>query len=224
MWNPLALFWKWYGRSKFPAEPFPEPPKPKPMFIIDVSKWNGVIDFAKVKSDPQAKDGVIIRATNGLNKVDEKFLANAKGCNDNGIPWGAYHFAQFTQDAAHQALKFLVTVQKAGGKPTLPLVLDVETNEKSLPINAAQLEKFCKDFLTVIETNTSGYDTAIYMSPGFSWFFPKTHKLGSYKLWAADYTGNINPVNGWNKVWLRQYTDKGKVAGIGTNVDLNKSV
>mgnify|MGYP003659973141 CR=1 FL=1 len=222
----FGLFWNIFSKfavDKLPKKnTMPEPLKQK--FYIDISKWNGVIDFAKVKTNEPLIDGVIIRATNGLNKTDEKFLANAKGCIDNNIAWGAYHFAQFTQDAAHQALKFLVTIQKAGGKPTLPLVLDVETNEKTLPINAAQLEKFCIDFLTVIETNTCGYDIAIYMSPGFSWFFPKNHKLGKYKLWAADYTGNINPVNGWKKVWLHQYSDKGKVSGIGTNVDLNRTI
>lgn len=195
--------------------------KPKRMLTIDLSRWNWTepIDFKKVS---QTVDKAFIRAGNGLNKQDPYFLAGVKGSVANGIQWGSYLFAQFLQDPVAQAAKFVATVEQALVKPSLPLVLDVETNDTKLPITAKQLEDFCHKFLEYLESK--GYDTAIYMSPGFSRFLPKGHTLGKYKLWAADSTGAINPVNGWPKPWLHQFTDKGSVPGIVGNVDLNKFV
>lgn len=196
-------------------------PKPLPMQIVDISKWNWnkPIDFTKLSL---FADKCFIRAGNGLAKQDPYFLPSAKGCVANGIQWGSYFFAQFQQDALAQATKFVAIVEQALVKPSLPLVLDVETNETKLPITSKQLEAFCHKFLEYVESK--GYDTAIYMSPGFSWFLPKGHTLGKYKLWAADSTGIINPVNGWPKPWMHQWTDKGSVPGITGNVDLNRFV
>lgn len=205
-------FWNIIGRKAV------EPIKNKVMQCIDISKWNGVIDFKKLATE---SDKVFIRAGNGA-KTDEKFLLNAKGCIANNIQWGAYFFFNFTQDPATQANKFASIVESAGAKPSLPLVLDIETNEKTLPITGKQLLAACHTFLNILESKN--YDTAIYLSPGFSWFLPKGHDLGKYKLWVADYNEPINPVNGWPKAWLHQYSDKGKIAGITTAVDLNKFV
>lgn len=192
--------------------------------IIDVSRWNGSnIDWPEVAKTVST---VFVRAGNGLNKADPMFLSNAKGAIQNGLKWGAYFFFNFLQDPFAQAKKFIATVEQAG-TPTMPLVLDIETNEPKLPITGAQLEDYCHKFLGVIESeeNEVGgklYDTAIYLSPGFSWFLPKNHTLGKYKLWVADYNSPINKVNGWQKPWLHQYTDKGNVKGIIGNCDLNR--
>ncbi len=194
-------------------------------FAIDISKWNGNVDFAGVKSNVPKVDMVIIRATKYTDGVDNFFIKNASGCIMNGLPWGAYHFANLnfkdaSQAAFAQAYHFISTVRKIG-QPAL-MVLDVESNETKLPTTGKQLEVFCSIFLSILEKEK--FEPAIYMSPGFSWFLPKGHKLGRFKLWAADYTGTINPINGWTKPWLHQYTDKGKCAGVKTNCDLNKVV
>ena len=76
------------------------------MFRIDVSKHNGDIDWAKV-----AQSGVkfaIIRTGFGkeaTNQIDPKFEANYKGCKDNGIFVGAYHYsyAKTTEEARREA-------------------------------------------------------------------------------------------------------------------------
>jgi len=192
------------------------------VIAIDISKWNGKVDFAGVKSNKPKVDLVIIKATQGSSFTDPKFVTNASGAIMNGIAWGAYHFAnlKFTdpsKSAFEQAGHFIKTVN-AIGKPSV-MVLDVETNDTKLQITGKQLESFCSIFLSILEQE--GLDTAIYMSPGFSWFLPKGHKLGKYKMWIADYTGAINPVNGWDKFWLHQYTDKGSCAGVKGFCDLN---
>lgn len=191
----------------------------KPMkAAIDISEWNGVIDFAKLKNDKQA-EFVIIRATNGLHKIDKRFYENATSCIDNKIPWGAYHFADMTKSAKLQAQKFISVVEGAGN-PQMPMVLDVETNNTTIPLSSFQLELFCSQFL--IELEKENFDTAIYMSAGFSWFLPVGHNLSKYKLWVADYTGAINAVNGWKNFWMHQFSQTGRVAGITTETDLNR--
>lgn len=189
--------------------------------IIDISKWNGIIDFAKLKKNVEL---VIIKASEGIGTADKKFKEYVAGCVTNNIPWGAYHFATFNsqdvaKDAATEAYFFINTIKATGQKPVV-MVLDTETNDTKLPINGNKLESYCSIFLSILERE--GFNAAIYMSPGFSWFLPKTHKLGKYKLWVADYNEPINPINGWKKPWLHQYTDKGTVPGINTKVDLNK--
>lgn len=190
--------------------------KPNTGIYCDLSKWNDTVNFPELKSHI---DGAFIRASNGLNKTDPLFAKHTKGCIDNNILWGSYHFASFTQDAKAQAAKFMAIVE-ASGKPSMQMVLDVETNEKKLPINGFQLEILCETFLSTLEQH--GYDTMIYMSPGFSWFLPKNHKLGKYKLWCADYDFPINKINGWNKPYMLQYTDKGSLPGVKWAVDLSR--
>lgn len=190
---------------------------------IDISKWNGKVDFAGVKANNPKVDLVIIKASEGSGIEDKQFVRNASECIMNGLQWGAYHFATWnsqdvSRDATNEAYFFIKTVRKIG-KPVI-MVLDVETNETKLPITAKQLESYCSIFLSILEREK--YEVAIYMSPGFSWFLPKGHKLGKYRLWVADYSGAINPVNGWDKFWLHQYTDKGSCAGVKGFCDLNK--
>ncbi len=190
---------------------------------IDISKWNGKVDFAGVKANNPKVDLVIIKASEGSGIEDKQFVRNASECIMNGLQWGAYHFATWnsqdvSRDATNEAYFFIKTVRKIG-KPVI-MVLDVETNETKLPITAKQLESYCSIFLSILEREK--YEVAIYMSPGFSWFLPKGHKLGKYRLWVADYSGAINPVNGWQKPWLHQYTDQGSCAGVKGFCDLNK--
>jgi len=196
--------------------------------IIDVSHNNGPVNWKQAKSAGVL--GAILKATEGATVADRLFLKNAKGCADNGLQWGAYHFATWNMqdvvaDATQEANFFLSRVAEAvkvAGKPSLPLVLDTETNKATLPITGQQLETYMTTFLSIIDK--AGFDTAIYMSPGFSWFLPKNHKLGNRKIWVADYTPPINNINGWKKVWLHQYTDKGRIAGVSTWCDLNRFV
>ena len=184
---------------------------------IDVSKWQGQVDWPIAAKHI---DFAIIRATNGLKSVDPFFLLNAEGVISQNVPFGAYHFASFTAPVKQQADRFLSIVQKASQKPSMPLVLDVETNDKTIPISPTQLEDLCLEFTSYI--SQSGYEPMLYMSPGFSWFFPKSHKLGNIKIWLADYSGKLNPANGWPTPFMHQYTDKGQIPGIKTTVDLNK--
>lgn len=217
-------------------EPITQPSKPKPMFIIDVSHHNGVIDWKKaaahvlkVGQDSLPLAGAIIKSTEGATVRDKMFWKNVDGCVENGLLWGAYHFATWNdedeaKDAASEARFFLSIVNAAKSKPSLPLVLDIESN-KAIPYTKQEMVVYVGAFLNTLKNE--GYDgpVAIYGSPGFlNSYLPKDHPFAGLPLWVADYTGAINPVPGWTKVWLHQYTDKGKVPGMKGDVDLNREI
>lgn len=203
------------------------PTENKQGLIIDVSHHNGTIDWYKVKKDKQNIVGAIIKSSEGATGVSNKFYQNVKGCEDAGISWSAYHFATWNdeneeRDAAQEAEHFIKTVRKSGFAPKLPLVLDIESN-KPIPYTKQEMVVFVKTFRKVVED--AGYEMAIYASPGFlQSYLPSDHPFTRNKLWVADYTGTINPVPGWKSYWLHQYTEKGKVDGINTTVDMNRFV
>lgn len=190
--------------------------------VIDVSHHNGVIDWKKVKAAGVA--GAILKATEGATGTDKKLAANISGCKANGVPWGAYHFATWNNenealDAKQEADHFIQRV-KGFGTPELPMVLDIESNNP-IPYSKQEMIDFCKVFLDTVKA--AGYEVAVYGSPGFlNSYLPTNHPFAEVPLWIADYTGAINPVPGWKKIWLHQYTDKGTMAGIAGAVDLNR--
>lgn len=191
---------------------------------IDVSHNNGTINWKKVKNDSQNIQFAYIKATQGIDFVDPKFVANVQACKAAGIKWGAYHYATWNNhdilsDARFEAANFLSKI-KMLGTPDMPLVLDAESNDKP-PLSPEELLSFIQTFLS--EVTKAGYEVMLYSFP--SWlnsYLPKNHGLGKYKLWLADYNGPLNPVNGWSSAYMHQYTDSGKVSGIDGNVDMNK--
>lgn len=191
---------------------------------IDVSHHNGVIDWNKVKADPQGIEFVYVKATQGTDYSDPMLVKNVKGAIAAGLKWGVYHFATWNShnimaDAKAEAAHYLAIV-KSLGTPTMPLVLDAESDTKP-PLSPEELLSFITIFMS--EVTKLGYDIALYSFP--SWinsYLPKNHGLGKYKFWEADYNGPLNPVNGFPTIWMRQFSSTGRVSGISTNVDMNQ--
>lgn len=190
---------------------------------IDVSHANGVIDWPKVAADPQGIKFAILKASEGATSKDSRMQENCTGAQKAGLIVGFYHFATFNskdvvKDAKQEAANFLAAV--GVNIPDLPLVLDAETN-KPLSLSKNEVLLFIDTFTN--ELYQAGYQAALYASPGFlQSYLPPNHRLGNIPVWAADYSGEINPVPGITKFWMRQYTDKGKVQGITGNVDMNR--
>ena len=93
-----------------------------PILGIDVSAHNGDIDFNKVKADGYTF--VFIKASEGEDYHDSKFLTNYENARKAGLKVGAYHFFRKKTDGLNQAKNFLEMV--AGRNLDLPLVVDVE--------------------------------------------------------------------------------------------------
>lgn len=102
-------------------------PRSHPIQGIDISKWQGPINWASVKS--AGTQFAYIKATEGGDHVDERFRENWDGAGRAGVPRGAYHFVFWCRSAEDQMAWFKRNVPN---DPTaLPPVLDVEWNGHS---------------------------------------------------------------------------------------------
>lgn len=185
---------------------------------IDVSKYNGTINWSKV-----AKDNVkfaMVRATCGYMEkgkykfaIDPTFEDNAKQAAKNGLYVGAYHHACFTSTATMQneAQEFIKMLKKV--KITYPVVLDIELNPKKF--SKSQLSGLAKEFCDIV--SKEGYTVIIYSYQNFIKDNLDTSKLGKYNIWVANYLEQPTGID--HVMW--QHTSSGKVSGISGNVDIN---
>ena len=177
---------------------------------IDISHYQGAVDWAKVKEDDVKF--VFIKATQGIGyaKVDY-FRNHAPKAAGFGLHVGAYHYATFSNipEALAQAQYFLSVVDDY--KLTYPLVLDLEENKKM--VSRKQLTDAAIAFMDMIKHK--GYQVMLYTSKGFLDNQLDASRI-NYPLWIARYYKELGCEA---DIW--QHTDKGKVNGISGNVDMN---
>lgn len=183
---------------------------------IDVSHWQGKIDWGKVKA--AGIQVAYMKATEGTTYVDKMLKTNYEGAKKVGIKVGFYHFfrPKNEQNAREQARHFVNTVK---GMPNdLKHALDIETTEG---LSNEALTKCAIAFLEEVKKLT-GQDPIVYTYTSFA-RSRLTSAVAKYPVWIAHY-GVDKP--GDNPIWDRwigfQYTDKGKVSGIAGNVDMNE--
>ena len=187
---------------------------------VDVSTWQGLIDWAKAKT---VIDFAIIRAGFGKNTLDNQALNNIKGCQTNKIPFGLYWFsyALSESDAVNEANYCCDMADKY--KITLPIVAydwegdseDYYFKQKGTKITNNLRYKFALAFLNRVKER--GYTPVIYanyddMDRGYK---PLVDK---FDVWMAC-PGSSKP--SINNLCLWQYSWTGKVAGINGDVDMN---
>ncbi len=186
-------------------------------FGIDVSKWQGTIDWARV-----AAAGVkyaFIRVSDGITTIDERFPANWAGAAQHGIPRGVYQFFRPNRDAIEQA-QIVLDHLAIHGMGELPPVIDVEaTGEQSPEVIAAQVGLWIDE----IET-TLGVRPIIYSGSYFWDDFVKTAAFSDYPFWIAHYTSASCPrlPQAWSDWTFWQYSSTGRVDGINGDVDMNR--
>ncbi len=182
---------------------------------IDVSKYQGDINFKKVKS---AIDFAIIRIGYGRyeNQKDPKFEANYEGFKSQNVPVGVYlySYAKSISDAKKEADMVLKWLN--GRKLNLPVYYDIEDkSQQNLGKNT--LTSMCEAFCEKIEK--AGYWAGIYANKYFFTTYLDYRKLEKkYTIWVAQYN-STNTYKGKYDMW--QYTSSGKLGGINGNVDMN---
>ena len=190
---------------------------------IDVSKHNGNIDWNAVKNSGVSY--VIIRCgyrgySTGVLVEDPKFRSNIKGAKAAGLKVGAYFFSQAVNEVeAVEEASMAIDLVKGYGL-NYPLFLDVEASGgRADGISRDTRTAVCKTFCQTVQN--SGISAGIYANK--TWFTEKinTASLTSYKLWLAQYASA--PTYTATRYDLWQYSSRGKVSGIGTNVDMNIS-
>lgn len=193
---------------------------------IDISHHQGSIDFKKVAADSQKIEFVIIKASQGVGFIDPEVGFNSNKAKAAGLRIGYYHFASLNstdvvKDSTDEANYFLGVI-KSLPLPDLPLILDIETNDKKL--SPPDVFLWIQTFLNVLKVNGHP-DVVLYSyTPFLNDNLPSNHSFGNIKLWIAGYQKKVKIPKGWANYWLWQYTDKGKVNGINSNVDMNKSL
>lgn len=182
---------------------------------IDISNWDGTVDFDKVKKDDI--DVVYIKATEGNFFVSPTFKIQYAGAKAARLSIGFYHlFRPSTEeDALSQAEHFCSTIN--GKSYNCKLALDLEVNNK---LDKDTLSKLADIFLKEVKKLT-GKEVVIYTYTNFA-KFNLTTLLSSYPVWIADYkttTPASNPI--WDS-WIGfQYSDSGLVKGINGYCNLN---
>ncbi len=182
---------------------------------IDVSKWQGTIDWKKAAAAPVSF--AMLRATYGLRGIDASFRRNAEQTALYRLPIGAYHYcyAKTPNDALREADHFLNTVK--GVPMEYPLALDLE--DKSLsPLSKKQLSLIALKFLDRVRE--MGYYPILYVNK--YWLTSKLDMalLKGFDVWLAQYADTL----GYRKsVGIWQYTSNGKINGIHGNCDRDLS-
>ncbi len=183
---------------------------------IDVSHHQSIISWEEVKK-MEVKDVklgfAVIKATEGLSRVDWQFRRNWRKAKEAGIPRGAYHFFLATKSGAQQAQNFIRTVSLDKGD--LPPVLDVE---ETYGVRTEDVNKRVKEFLQIVEAHY-GVKPIIYTNVDF---YDRVlgNAFDGYPLWVAHYIQRNRPRIERN--WIMwQHSEKGRVNGITTPVDFN---
>jgi lysozyme len=180
--------------------------------IIDVSEWQGVIDWNKAKTHI---DGVILRCGCGTSYDDKQWKRNVAECERLGIPYGVYlySYAKDTNAAKKEAEHVLRMI--AGHKLSYPVYFDAEQGGTEKVCNQT-----AKVFCETVEG--AGYFVGIYSTA--YWFAHYLKVDGRYTRWVAAWgTNNGQPQKRPNveNMGMWQYTSVGKIDGVNGNVDVS---
>lgn len=190
---------------------------------IDVSKWQGQIDWEQVKAS--GIEFAMLRAGYGQNNIDETFARNASECNRLDIPIGVYWFSYAYTDAmAHREAQYCLGAVTPY-KLDYPIAFDFEGDSvqyaakhgvivtKALATSLAH--EFC-DTIRAANKTPMVYTNPNYLTNYFDSTIPK-----NYDIWLAKWPKkpDFNSPSEHAAIW--QYTSSGTVPGISGRVDMN---
>ena len=188
------------------------------MVGIDVSKWQGTIDFEKLKNAGVEFVMIRVGGTRGTNKeyfVDETFEYNIKQANKYNIKAGVYFYSYANSvEAAKKDAKWVLK-QIKDYDIDMPVAFDWEewNNFNSYNLSLFGLTSLSEEFLNTIKKE--GYKTLHYSSKSY---LEDAWMNTSHDVWLAHYTKETN-YQGDYKMW--QLCDNGKVDGIDGLVDID---
>ena len=193
------------------------------MLGIDVSKWQGEIDFKKIKN--AGCEFVIIRLGVMKDKdselvKDATFDLNYKNAKQAGLKVGIYIYSEANNvTTAISNAEFIIN-ELNGDKLDFPVVFDWEswTYFNSMEMNLHMLNEMYDAFSNRL--NEAGYNTMLYASEYYLnnvWL-----DLKDYTLWVAKYSSKLPEINSANNNYiLWQNANTGCIDGIDSNVDLD---
>ncbi len=191
------------------------------LFGIDVSKYNGDIDWAKVKNAGVKYAMLRVGArgySTGKVSIDDNFQKNYDGCSSNGIDTGVYFFSQATNvnEAIEEANYCIAALN--GRNIKYPVVFDSEAVEndsyRTQNMSASELSACAIAFCTTIKSY--GYIPMIGGTKKQLCTHMDLKELTDYDIWLYDTDETCVYPYRYN---MRQYLKSGKIDGISGNVD-----
>ena len=181
---------------------------------IDVSKWQGDIDFEKVKNEGVEFVFIKIGGQNGINGdyyVDPKFERNYEGFKSVGIPIGLYYYsyAKNIFDAKKDALWVIEQIKDK--EIDLPIAFDWEnwSSFNKFHVSFNNLTKTFEEFANTLKKHN--YSSMLYSSKNY---LDKIWLKTSYPKWLAHYTSHSDYCESY-QCWQR--TSSAKISGIIVN-------
>jgi lysozyme len=194
-----------------------------PVHGIDISRWQGDIDWRAVRE--AGTRFAFIKATEGGDHIDPRFVQNWNGARAAGIPTGAYHFVYWCRPAHEQAQWFVQHIPQSNDNLALPPILDVEWNghSRTCPRKVSRetaIEKM-RLMLRELEQHT-GKRPIIYTDiPFHKDVIEGTTEFEGYPFWIRS-TAARPEERYANRRWeFWQFTTTGRVPGIRGDVDRN---
>lgn len=182
---------------------------------IDVSDWQGYINYSEVKNS--GIDVVYIKASQGNSIVDSYFRTNYDNAKANGLKVGLYHFltARSVEEAQQQAEYFTSVI--SGTSPDCKLAMDFEvfgdlTNQQINEISFAFLQKV---------QELTGKEVIVYSDASNAANTFSSELANTYPLWVAQYGVTTPDTGNWSSYEGFQYSDNGTVPGISGFTDLD---
>ena len=195
--------------------------------VIDVSEWQGDIDWAKAKAD--GVEGVIIRLGYGEgNNADKKAQRNISECKRLGIPFGIYwySYADTPALAKEEGADVVAKLKQFGVNPSdlaYPVYYDLEKwtwEGHQPPTDPNVYNDIVNNWYSALQS--AGYkNLSVYSYTSYLQGPLKHADIYAKTTWVAQYGARMGfdsfPTDsrGW------QYTSSGKVDGISGNVDMN---
>lgn len=184
---------------------------------IDVSKWQGCIDWEKVKAD--GIDFAILRL--GLTSgMDRFFEVNYHGARAAGVDVGVYFYTMSSDEEGAKRDAALTLKWLEGKQLEYPVYYDIEHSAQSAMTKTERTD-FCLAYCDVIAE--AGYMTGLYASQSAMNNRFEIERIGEkYELWMASWPESGTPSRDYSDTrGMWQYTDKGSVDGINGDVDLD---
>lgn len=200
--------------------------------IMDVSRWQGCIDWDKVKASGKI-DGVMLRAMGNSAEgkpskpyTDPQFARNYAECQRLGIPCGVYgYFKAVNREQADKELAYFKKLL-TGRSFELPVAVDIE-DEVQKPLGKAALTDIAAHCLSTVES--WGVYALLYTGLWFgqTYLYMGGAALKAYDVWLARYPKDQRKTKPEDKpktafafgMW--QYTSTARVPGVSGNVDMN---
>lgn len=181
-------------------------------FGIDISHYQGIIDWEDLRLSEHCINYIFIRATMGSDGKDSQFQNNWKNSGDNNYLRGAYHYYRPNENSAKQFKNFSSIVKLGPGD--FPPVLDIEEMGK---YGTENLVAGVLNWLKMAEEHY-GVIPIVYTGSNFYDLYLKG-RIDNYPLWIAAYSGSerISSVD-WK---FHQFSDRIRIKGIDAYVDGN---